>query len=221
MVSRFVTPGVVVAFYLLLAAILGVFTFTSIPPGPEYKAIAAVGGVGVTLLLGLMGQSLAVLNTREQIGATRENLTRQIESTERLADAQRAHTAALAARQSVDTRELESLRAVYSLVQQQYKMQEERSREKEKEYATIRLNHLDPLRVAAADLAERMVEIHEKVISPNQLPPEHPDSVAQMTRRFHQVKHPEDREPEARSPLGHIYWCNGEGYFAMSSNYRA
>src|SRR4051794_36980275 len=90
--DKIITPFTIVIFYLFLAVILGIFIFKYIPPGEDYKAIAAVGGIGVTLLLGLMGQNLTIFNAREQMNATRENLTRQIKSTEKLAEAQRKHT---------------------------------------------------------------------------------------------------------------------------------
>lgn len=218
--NKFITPVTVVIFYLVLAALLVVFIFKYIPPGDDYKAIAGIGGIGVTLLLGLLGQNLTILNTREQLWATRENLIRQIESTEQLAAAQRAHTTFLTDKQNEYNIELESLKTQNAILQQQYSIQEEKSREKEKEFVTIRLKYLDPLRLAAEELAERINEIQNMLLNRRELPEDHPDSIAKMVERFDQVKHPGRRRPEEQSGLGHIYWSNGEGYFAMSSIYR-
>lgn len=218
--NKFITPGTVVIFYLVLAGILVVFLLKNIPSGDDFTTIAGIGGIGVTLLLGLMGQNLTILNTREQLSATHENLIRQIESTEQLAEAQRAHTAYLADKQNEYNLELETLKAQNAILQQQFRMQEEKSRDKEKEFVTIRLKYLDPLRLAAEELAERINEIQSMLITRRELPGDHPDSIAKMVERFNQVKHPESRRPGEQSGLGHIYWSNGEGYFAMSSIYR-
>lgn len=72
--SEIVTPSTVIAEYIILIIILGILTFRIIPKDKEYKATAAVGGMGITLLLGLMTQSLTVLNARDQIRAARGNL---------------------------------------------------------------------------------------------------------------------------------------------------
>jgi hypothetical protein len=79
--------------------------------------------------------------------------------------------------------------------------------DREKERAATRLNYLDPLLVSARDYAERLGHIREKVQSGG-------DHLKWMIYQFNEVK--ENRRADLTS---HIEWCNGEGYFAVSTNY--
>lgn len=79
--------------------------------------------------------------------------------------------------------------------------------ERERERAATRLNYLDPLLVSARDYAERLGHIQEKVESGG-------DHLKWMCYQFDQVK-----ENPRTDLTSHIKWCNGEGYFAVSTNY--
>ena len=79
--------------------------------------------------------------------------------------------------------------------------------ERDRERAATRLNYLDPLLVSAKEYAERLGLIQEKVESGG---PE----LTWMVDQFHQVK-----ENPRTDLSSHIMWCNGEGYFAVSTNY--
>jgi hypothetical protein len=82
----------------------------------------------------------------------------------------------------------------------------ERQKEVERERAATRLNYLDPLLVSARDYEERLEEIQRKVESEK--------DKLWMADQFHQVK-----ENPRLTLIDHISWCNGEGNFAVSTNY--
>ncbi len=82
---------------------------------------------------------------------------------------------------------------------------------------SIYLKYLDPLRLAAENLAWKLHAIEEK-IEQNQ-----PGSggLGWMLHTFHCVKEPQEILHRAPSPTEFAFWCNGEGYFAASTIYVA
>jgi hypothetical protein len=79
--------------------------------------------------------------------------------------------------------------------------------ERERERAATRLNYLDPLLVSAREYAERLGQIQEKVKSGG-------NGLKWMVDQFNQVK-----DNPRKHLTEHTEWCNGEGYFAVSTNY--
>jgi hypothetical protein len=79
----------------------------------------------------------------------------------------------------------------------------------EKERTAVRLEYLDPLLVAVRDYARRTTSILEKVAGSA-------EEKNQMYDWFHSIKH-----PRPGSLVDFAYWCNGEGYFAVSTLYLA
>lgn len=81
-----------------------------------------------------------------------------------------------------------------------------RIEEEEKQRVTLRLNYLDPLRVAGSDLLLRLREINAKITAGDT------GEIERMYLRFHSVKHPFQENLEQFGE-----WANGEGYFAVST----
>lgn len=95
-------------------------------------------------------------------------------------------------------------------VQNQAKSRDERTKEKEKESSTLRLNFLEPLRVATKDFQLRMELIQYKLHNDSH------DRKERMMTRYQRLKHPNQRDR-----LAWLNYCNGEGYFATSTIYLA
>jgi len=178
----------VVAVFAVVAIIFVVAMAFAFQHHSTSQGPTTVASVGATLILGFLGGILTALN-----------LQRQILSTEKIAKAQQRLALCLADMQNQFTLQIEDVRR-----------SSDKEKEQEKEQATIRLNYLDPLRVAASDFTSRMRLIDHKLRN---------DDIGRkerMLRRYDLIKH-----PKAASLTEFAMWCNGEGYFAMSTIYLA
>lgn len=81
--------------------------------------------------------------------------------------------------------------------------------QKDKERTAVQLNFLDPLLISVKDYCRRLEFIrHEFLVSP--------EEKTKLYNWFHNIKH-----PNHPSLVDFAYWCNGEGYFAVSTIYLA
>jgi hypothetical protein len=81
--------------------------------------------------------------------------------------------------------------------------------------AAFQLETLGPLQFAAQNLAWKLREIEEKIMA------HRPGGggLEWMLRTFHYAKEPQEILGRTPTPDEYAYWCNGEGFFAVSTIY--
>jgi hypothetical protein len=107
--------------------------------------------------------------------------------------------------------------ALSAFVIAQYQSSKTGKKERLAKQAEIQFAYLDPLRVAAENFAWKLYTIEEKIR-------EHRDGtggLGWMLKTFHCVKEPDAILGRSPSYAEYGKWCNGEGFFAVSTIYAA
>ncbi len=107
--------------------------------------------------------------------------------------------------------------ALTAFVAAQYQASKNSRKEVEAKQAAIQFSYLDPLRVAAENFAWKLFAVEDK-IRKNQ-----PGSggLQWMLQQFHCVKEPGAILNRDATFTEYGWWCNGEGFFAVSTIYAA
>ena len=107
--------------------------------------------------------------------------------------------------------------ALTAFVVAQYQSSRTSRKELLAKQAAVQFAYLDPLRMAAESLAWKFFNIEQKI---RENKPES-GGLEWMLRMFHYVKEPREYLNRELSFTDYSAWCNGEGFFAVSTIYAA
>jgi hypothetical protein len=109
--------------------------------------------------------------------------------------------------------------ALTAFVIAQYQTSRTNRKERLAKQTAIEFSYLDPLRIAAENFAWKLHSVEQKIRQHQS----GSGGLDWMLHAFHCVKEPREIFPDHRNPSYTEYgwWCNGEGFFAVSTIYSA
>ncbi len=108
-----------------------------------------------------------------------------------------------------------AIAALGTLVAAQFAIARKARRQRAAEEQSFQLQDLGPLQIAAQNLASKLATIEEKIVRHQQ----GTGGLEWMRHVFHCVKEPQEILGRPPSQEEYAYWCNGEGFFAVSTIY--